>query len=79
MIYYHILAISDNTISNITQKINISKYNDKYIRKTMIYIIVGYIIVCIAGIYVGIFIMTKREVILKKMNIWKTKDVPIML
>ena len=45
----------------------------------MIYIIVVYIIVFIAGIYVGMFIMIKREVIIEKMNIWRTKDVPIML
>ena len=79
MIYYHILAISDNTISNITQKIKKSKYSNKDNKKIMIYIIVVYIIVFIAGICLGMFIMIKKEVILKKMNIWKTQDVHIML
>ena len=37
----------------------------------MIYIIVVYIIVFIAGIYVGMFIMIKKEVIRKKNNILK--------
>ena len=45
----------------------------------MICIIIVYIIIFIAGIYVGIFIMIKREVILENINIWRTKDVPIML
>ena len=45
----------------------------------MIYIIIVYIIVFIAGIYVGMFIMIKRDVILKNINIWRTKYETIML
>ena len=66
-------------VSYFTQKIKKRKYNGKDIRKIMLYIIVVYIIVFIAGIYVGIFIMINSEVILEKINIWKTKDVTIML
>ena len=45
----------------------------------MTYIIVVYIIVYIAGIYVGIKIMIKRQDILDNYNICQTKDVTIIL
>ena len=79
MIYCHILDISDNIIPKVAQKKKKLKYKDKDITRMMTYIILVYIIVFIAGIYVGINMMIKRQDILEKNKICKIKDVTSIL